>query len=322
MLIFPDGKEEEVKRRGAPSILEGKRLVELGSRLGVNALVSEMMSIRPESMYVESVRIFDPQILVITNVRPDHLEYWGPSSQHAARCFAAAIPERSTVFIPQEEVSSVFHDVARQKRAQIIPVSGMDKDISDQGLEVRQNIGLVYKIAEFLNIERSELLKGMRKAQPDFGSLGVWSLEDKNSGYSWHFISAFAANDPESTRIVMDRLQERSFFSQKKTIGLLNCRDDRCDRTLQWLEALQQGTFPELNRLVVSGGHAAVVRKRLKKSVSMEISLLKHMSAQEMIHFFQVLEPEGAVILGMGNMEGAGKVLVEYWQEQGSFHVL
>src|SRR4030043_1169500 len=43
VLIFPDGREEEVVRRGLPTILEQKRLVKKAAALGIRAIVTEMM---------------------------------------------------------------------------------------------------------------------------------------------------------------------------------------------------------------------------------------------------------------------------------------
>ncbi|MFQ6109906.1 MAG: poly-gamma-glutamate synthase PgsB, partial [Candidatus Aminicenantales bacterium] len=79
---------------------------------------------------------------------------------------------------------------------------------------------------------------------------------------TWYLVSAFAANDPESTRHVLSLLKEKKIFDGKRSIGLLNLRADRGDRTLQWLEALRKGFFPHFHKLVLVGEHASVLKRK------------------------------------------------------------
>jgi len=73
-VLLPDGTEREVRRRGLPSVLEQKRIVRTAARLGAQVLVTEMMSIGEECLSTESRRLIRPDILVLTNVRLDHLD--------------------------------------------------------------------------------------------------------------------------------------------------------------------------------------------------------------------------------------------------------
>ena len=103
VIIRPDGREEEIARRGRPSILEQKGILREAAGLGVRAAVVELMSIRPEYLAVESGRILRPQYLVITNVRLDHREEMGRTKPEIARSLASAIRSGMTVFLPEGE---------------------------------------------------------------------------------------------------------------------------------------------------------------------------------------------------------------------------
>ncbi|MDH4198625.1 MAG: Mur ligase family protein, partial [Candidatus Aminicenantes bacterium] len=103
VLILPDGTEREIRRAGAPSLLEQKHLLRLASRLGARTLVAEMMSIRPESLEVESRRIFKAGLVAVTNVRLDHLDLMGSTRAAVASSLAAAFPEAGEVLFPAEE---------------------------------------------------------------------------------------------------------------------------------------------------------------------------------------------------------------------------
>ena len=235
-VIYPDGVEKEFRRRGSASILEGKKILKLGVQLRAQALVSELMSIHPECAYYESVQMFKPHILVITNVRLDHLAQAGTSKEDIARSFASSIPENGTVFILQEEFFSVFKDVAERMNSTIIQVPGgsnkeyLESKINLPSFELEENIRLSLAVAEFLGIDKKVALQGMMKAQPDFGSLKAWTVYLGLPPRAWHLVSCFAANDPESTRLVLSKLLEKKFLNGKEIIGLLNLRGDRGDR--------------------------------------------------------------------------------------------
>jgi len=323
VVIFPDGEEKEIKRRGAPSILEGKNILRKGAEIQAQALVLELMSIHPECGYYESVQMFRPHILVINNVRLDHLAQTGTSKEAIARCFASSIPENGTVFVLQEEFFSVFKEVAERMSSTIIQVPGNSfaeyfhskNDFSS--LELEENIRMSLAVAEFLGIDKKVALQGMIKAQPDFGSLKTWAVDLGSPPRCWHLVSCFAANDPESTQFVLSRLLEKKFFNGKEIIGLLNLRRDRGDRTFQWLKALREGAFPEVRKFFFIGDHAHVLKRRLKLSGKTELCIPKPNVPQKIMEEISDTVKGEAVLIGMGNMGGVGKELVEYWENIG-----
>lgn len=323
VLILPDGSEKEIARRGTPTILEEKKIVKIGAKLSVQALVLELMSIHPESIFVESVHMLRPHVLVITNVRQDHLAQMGTSREDIARCFASSIPERCTVFIPQEECLPVFQKTAEKLGSKIIHVHSeiFEEYIQSKekfsSFEFEQNIRLALAVSNFLGVNKEVAMEGMEKALPDFGSLKVWTAEIGTPSCSWYFVSGFAANDPESTRLVLERLREKRLFVGRKMIGLLNFRGDRGDRTLQWLEAMNEGAFSEFHRFVFVGEHAPAFKKRLKLIDKTEFYVLKKRDPEEIMAQLQVIENEEAVLVGMGNMGGIGESLVDYWDNIG-----
>jgi len=323
VVIFPDEVEKEIKRRGAPSILEGKNILRKGVELQAQALVLELMSIHPECSYYESVQMFKPHILVITNVRLDHIAQTGISKEDVARSFASSIPENGTVFILQEEFFPVFKEVAERASSKIIQVprgSNAEYLQSKSNLpsfELEENIRLSLAVAEFLGIDKKVALQGMMKAQPDFGSLKTWTVDLGSPPRCWHLVSCFAANDPESTRLVLSRLLEKKLLNSKEIIGLLNLRGDRGDRTLQWLKALKEESFPEIRKFFFIGDHAHALKSRLKMPGKAELIASKPRGPQKIMEEIAEKVNAEAVLIGMGNMGGVGKQLVEYWENIG-----
>jgi len=327
VLILPDENEREIVRRGPPTILEGKKVLRIASKLRIDACVVELMGIQPETIYVESQKIFKPDILVVTNVRLDHTAQMGSTKEQIAACFASAISEKSTVFLPQEEIYPIFRETARSKKSELIPVgkdhiSWFDEKRRILSAEFDDNMRLSLSVVDFLGQNTSMALQAMHGALPDFGSLKVWTELSAPSRPDWYFVSGFAANEPESTRLIISKLSKKKLLEGKTVIGVLNLREDRGDRTLLWLDALRRGKFFEIQKLVCLGRHAQAVRRKLKKYIGTELFAWRGHKPEEIMRRLSGITKEKAVVIGMGNMGGAGATLVDYWEKSGKRYEL
>lgn len=317
MLIFPDGREEEIRRSGLPSILEQKRVLRWAARLGADALVAEMMSIRKETLGAESRRILRPRILGITNVRLDHLDDMGRTKSEIAATMAAAIPLDSVVFLPAAADDPAFRAAAKRRGSEIRIVPGEDALPGLPELEFGENARLALAVAEEAGVDRGIALRGMAAAVPDFGGLKIWIL--KEAGTPVACMSLFAANEPESTRAALLEALGRLPAPPASLVGLLNLRADRGDRTRQWLDALEDGFFDRFDRLVFIGDHARALgrRKRWSRRVRPGVSALVSRKPEAIMAGLRPMIRDGSVVAGLGNMGGAGEALVEYWARIG-----
>jgi len=315
------GGEEEILRRGKPTILEQKAVLRRAAAEGAEACVVEAMSIRPEVLRAEIGRVIRPQILVVTNVRLDHLGDQGATRERIAAAFASSIPQGSVVFIPEEEDMPVFHRAAEKRSARVIPVpaqSGSDLPGPIPPLEFAPNVRLAAAVARHLEVDESCIRSGILDVSPDFGSLRMWDFSRLNPPRRWQLVSAFAANDPVSTEEVLERLLSGGQTSAGlPLVGLLNLRVDRADRSLQWKKALEEGALSRLNRIYVTGVQAPALARSVKAAAGRDLVPIKAKSAPAVCEKIFALEPEGAVVLGMGNMSGLGRKIVEFWSVEG-----
>ena len=327
-LIFPDGTEREVRRRGLPSVLEQKRIVRTAARLGARVLVMEMMSIREECLSAESRRLIRPDILVLTNVRLDHLDLMGRSREEIAACLASAFPARGTVILPEEEFFPIFEQKRRAIGTKLIlarknAYGNMDPKTALPHEEFEANVRLALEAARVLGVGDETALRGMAKAAPDFGALRIWDAPGTAAGSVMSFVNAFAVNDPGSSREALDRIMDRPSLSGRPFIGLLNLREDRGDRTLQWAEALEMGDFDRLTRIAVIGGQARAFGRRLKKRAGWpedRLVVLKERTPAGVFRNLFRLAAGPAVVIGLGNIGGLGKGIVEHWERMGTGH--
>ncbi|HQF99026.1 MAG TPA: hypothetical protein PLX98_11575, partial [Candidatus Aminicenantes bacterium] len=162
--------------------------------------------------------------------------------------------------------------------------------------------------------------RGIASAEPDFGDLRAWSVVSPASGRTWHFVSIFAANEPESTRIALERARRRVSFEGRKAIALLNLRADRAFRTRRWLEALRDGFFAGFDRVVFIGEQApALGRLKLPRSAGIPaIGALAGRSPAKVTNALWSMSAGEAVVTGVGNIAGLGGALVEYWDAAGT----
>jgi len=329
VLILPDGAEREIERPGPASIIEQKRLVRLAAELGAEALVAELMAVRPDLLAVESRAILRPRLLVVTNVRLDHIEDQGRTKAEIARSLAASFAAGMTVMIPEEEILPEFREEAARAGAELAAVPRSANRIRPAGetgvLEFEANRHLAAAVAARLGIEPGTALRGMEKARPDFGSLRLWDVRLPGAGNLLRLVSAFAANDPDSTRRVLDALAAAGVLEGRRRIGLLNLREDRGDRTLQWLAAIRDGLLSDFDDVVLVGTPARAAKRRFKKGTPPGArprltALADSDPAKIMAGLPAETDGGKAAVIGLGNMGGLGNALVEYWATIGDPH--
>ncbi len=311
-LILPDGREMEMARKGLPVLLEQKMVLKTAEDLGVQALVTEMMSIHPECLAVESRRLLRPHVLVVTNVRLDHREEMGRTKQEIARSLASAILPEASVFVPEGEGYPDFEHTAASVRAKITRV-----EKGELASFFEEDRILAEAVVGHLGVSSEVARRGFAGATPDFGSLKAWEADLGSPPGPWILVSAFAANEPESSEQVLARLKERISRKGRPFLGLLNFRFDRGDRTCQWLDAQERGFFAGFRRVYVVGAHRHSLMIKKRTDGRRLFAPISGRSPSVITEKIVSLEGGASVLVGLGNIGGIGGALVEHWQKIG-----
>ena len=340
VLIFPDGSEREIPRAGPASIREQVRLVRLAAAAGADILVSEMMSVGAECLAAESRRILRPGTLALTNVRLDHLDEMGRHKDDIARSLASAFPECADIFIPKEEIYPVFEEAAARTGSRLHPVAPLAA-VAGPGAgprlsfgEFEPNVRLALAVLASLGVERQTAERGVAGASPDFGGLRVWRGRFGDPPLPAVCVSAFAANDPESSAAALLKIGEEfppprrdavgSFPpASRRWVGLISLREDRGDRTLQWVRAAGEGFFQDFASVVLLGPPARAALRKIRKSPSLGgtvFSVYDESSPEVLMDRVVSAAPGKPVIIGLGNIVGPGEQLVRFWDEEGTPH--
>jgi poly-gamma-glutamate synthase PgsB/CapB len=327
ILILPDGSEREIARPGGASIREQLRLVALAAEAGADALVTEMMSIGAECLATESRRILRPQTLVVTNVRIDHIDEMGGTKDAIARTLAAAIPPRANVFLPGEELHPAFESAAARNGSTLRPVAALAENGDGAALlplgEFEPNARVALAVLASLGVDDGAARRGMAGASPDFGALRVWRGLFGNPARPALCVSAFAANEPESSAAVLSRVKARLPLEGRPLVGLLCLREDRGDRTLQWVRAAGECFFREFSAVVLVGPPARAALGRFLKASAMDrpkFSRFAGPSPEALMACVLAIAPGEPVVVGLGNIVGWGERLVGHWAGKGTVH--
>jgi poly-gamma-glutamate synthase PgsB/CapB len=334
VLILPDGSEREIARAGPASAREQVRLVALAAAMGADTLVAEMMSIGPEGLAAESRRILRPGTLAVTNVRLDHLDDMGRDKDAIARTLASAVPEGGDIFIPAEEIRPAFETEAARLGARLHAVVA-DAGNGEAGAgfeparplgEFPSNLRLARAVLASLGVEGPAVDRDLSGAAPDPGSLRVFRGAFGRPPREALCVNLFAANEPESSAAALLRVRASVPFEGRPLIGLLSLREDRGDRTLQWIEAAGQGFFREFAAVVLIGLPAGAALRRIRRISGPEGPAYSAPGGRDvrtpgaLMDHVVSLAPGAPIVVGFGNFVGAGDDLVGFWDRAGVAH--
>jgi hypothetical protein len=150
------------------------------------------------------------------------------------------------------------------------------------------------------------------KSIPDPGAMKIWRYRPRGDSRECFLVNGFAANDPDSTLRLVARIREVLPSAGEEMVGLLCLREDRGDRTQQWVEAIREGLFDSLDTIHVTGIHSWAFRRKVGR-----VDPLGNREPEEIMERVTADIGEGSVVVGMGNMVGMGEHLVDYWNRVG-----
>jgi len=307
-IINEKGEDIAIHRLRSASIGEQVRMINKFSKQNIDVMVMECMAVQPQYQWISEQKMLKSTIGVITNVRPDHLDEMGYKIDDIAMSLSNTIPRDGTLVVHNDRFGQLFSKIAKKRNTKlkysdqnVVNDSYMNKF---QYFEHKDNVELALRVCKEVGVDEKVALRGILKNNPDPGALVIWKIKI-HSGVN-HFISAFAANDPESTLDIWKKLSSR--FKKFKSCVFLNTRSDRQYRTHQLLNIISNNIIPD--KLIIRGDNLDNI---IKKYDLMEKNI-------EVIRFNDSVQPETIVdiiggfenhlILGIGNIVGWGELFV------------
>jgi poly-gamma-glutamate synthase PgsB/CapB len=293
-----------------PNIREQVRIYKQATTMHPDAIVMECMALRPDLQYSEAVHIVKPNTVVITNLRSDHLDVMGPTVKDIAKHFLNALPKNATLFLGDDDIIKDSENILQRKNAEVhisdterLP----DHIITDfHYIEHKANVALALDVCKHFNVDENDALQAMRKATPDPGVLRKHTL--MAAGKETTLINAMAANDPDSTYLIWQMVDKE--YTEINI--MINCRDDRIDRSFQMAKLLRERL--QADHYILTGSGTEILARQLHKTFKSEQILdAGGKDPADAVEAITDFIADKSLIFAMGNTVGYGAELIEHF---------
>jgi len=318
-LILDNGCEVAIYRKADANIIEQLSIVKFASNRNAQAIVMECMAVQPQYQWITETKMLHSTLGVITNVRLDHIDVMGYTLPEIAEALGNTIPKNRDLFTAEKNLFYKLKEIS-EKRHSSIHLANENLVTEDEMkgfsyIEHKENVALALAVSEHLGIERKIALKGMYKAIPDAGALkrSIVNVFQKKIS----FFNAFAANDPQSTLMIWNKVKEEIGFRGVKII-LLNTRQDRLDRARQLTGMIGSDLKDQFDYLILIGQSAEVVEE-LAVTSGIKRNKIVNLGWTEPEAVFEALlayTTDQSTVVAIGNMGGMGGKVADFFENR------
>ncbi len=296
-LLFPDGSERPVNRRGKPNIREQLRTLLLARRCGARAVVIECMALAPELQWVAEHSMVRATIGVITNARTDHTEIMGNDFEQIAGCLSNTILFNGALVVGDLKLADFYARCAAERGTKLVVA-----DIAVDDSWHAENEAIALAVTRQLGIADAVALAGMRRAPADPGDSieGVAVI----GGHTLKFLDTRSANDPESFLRTVKSFSPTYDLQDGQTMRPVLIYNHRADRPVR-LRDFAATAFPELpaSRVLVTGDRPAWTLWRALNRMP-NISQLEFIAPRRLSAALAELAPQCGGVIFCGNIHG------------------
>lgn len=316
-LIFPDGREEEIIRRGIPRIIEQARIINRIKDKDIDVLVLECMAISPEMQWISEKKLLQASIGVITNVKYDHEDKMGETLEEIAETLALTIPTEGDLVTAADDFLPKFQEVAGENETELHQAKLPELDLKNYFSYpvFAENVACALQVCNLFDIDNEVALQGMGQTEPDPGALRFYQAPC-GEDYTVYFINSFAANDYESTLKTWSTWKnwyDYSAYKDLPLIGIFNNRMDRGYRLKDFTQIIQSLSF---SSLFVTGYSPAYMMARIT-SQNNGIKKLHADQIDEILADLTKHYQSDILLFGFGNTKDQGLKLIEYFKSIG-----
>ena len=311
MLYWFTEKEYPVIRKpqGA-NIGEQRDIIRKVVKQKANALVNECMAVNPDYQITFQNDLVKANIGVIVNVMEDHMDVLGPTLKDVAQAFTATIPYNGKLVVMKDNYTSFFAKEAKKRNSKLIVV---DKDVIPESylrkfdyLVFPDNVAVVLGIAQAVGVDEETALQGMLNAPADPGAVRIKYFHANRTKNV--FVNAFAANEPQSTKAILNKVESYNYPYDKKII-ILNCRSDRVDRTQLFVDNFLGEV--DYDVLICTGKSTQMVTQFME---TMPEKTYINYEGRDFVEIEKGIlhEAENALVFCVGNIHGPGGRIAEF----------
>jgi len=294
---LPNGINKTILRISPASILENIRILRKWAHESPDSVVMECMALQPETQFILSNRIFQPNYILITNILVDHAEVMGQNVGEITETILECLHPKAEIFMNENQLNGFFasedlpnlHRIASTdtfpERMDHIP-----SDILDQNWTLIKNFTHHLKIDlqttfQCFKKEWARISKDIYLRIPDL-NISIWNL--------------FSVNDTQSTNLFIQHSRDELPQNSQEII-LLNTRKDRPLRTKLFAEFLNR-EFKSAN-IWITGTGRQLGRNQFKRE-GVEANLISLKSYGAILEELKAGYPVPTTIYCLANFNG------------------
>ena len=307
---FTDKEYPVIRKPQGANIGEQRDIIRKVVKQRATALVNECMAVNPDYQITFQNDLVMANIGVIVNVMEDHMDVLGPTLQDVAQAFTATIPYNGKLVVMQDKYTKFFAKEARKRKTELIVV---DKEKVPESylrkfdyLVFPDNVAITLGVAQALGIDQQTALQGMLNAPPDPGAVEIKYFQANSTTNV--FVNAFAANEPQSTKAILNKVESYDYPYSKKIV-ILNCRSDRVDRTRQFVENFIAEV--DYDTLICTGKSTQMVTDKMQSQPNKRYLNLEGAPFAD-IERTILKESQHALVVCVGNIHGPGGRIAEF----------
>lgn len=318
-LILENGCEVAIYRKASANIIEQLSIIKFASKRNAQAIVMECMAIQPQYQWITETKMLHSTIGVITNVRLDHIDVMGYTLPEIAEALSNTIARKQNLFTSEKNLFPNLKEIAdkRNTRIYLTEESFVTEDEMKgfNYIEHKENVALALAVSDHLGINRKVALNGMYKAIPDAGVLKHSRVNVFQKKIN--FFNGFAANDPQSSLMIWEKIKQEIGLRGVKII-LLNTRQDRLDRAKQLTGMLGTELRDQFDYLILIGQSCEYVEEMAVTSGVKRNKIINLGWTEPEAVFEAVLActTDESTIVAIGNMGGMGGNVADFFENR------
>lgn len=249
-----NGRERQIERRGRTTLYENE--LEIRRYFPMDAIVVENQGITPYTTRLVNTRYVDPTVVVVTNVREDHLDTLGEDRERVVRALARSIPPDTHVICGEqgEALRRYFARELDQRGATVTFVAIPAEFVHIPGAELVYCVDETLRAVDGRGLDRSRAEQYLDELRVEWRRLPEGRVFD-----------AAAVNDVQSTEAIRRALVGGSGEVVQPLVYLRRDRPGRTASYARYLDVLADRGLVEQVRVV--DGHAGAFAHRISLPV-------------------------------------------------------
>lgn len=296
-IINTSNEQIIINRLGLANIREQLRMMRLAKKEKAEILVIECMAVNPQLQYISQEKMLEADIVVISNVRLDHLHEMGSTLPEIAVSLANVIPKAKHLVLGDTQFFNIFQEKANKYNT-AVHVAEVN-NVEDTLNTFPENINIAMEVAKVLGLDFDAFYEGMKNYHPDPGAFQTIKTP------STVFLNGLSINDPDSIMLVYQSLLKE--YPKEDITILLNSRNDRPSRVLQHIELLNRLSD---HKIILTGTNTHFIKRKLNKKYHVKVEILKSI---------EDLKQE-KIIYAIGNIAGPGMEILQFFRNALEVH--